>query len=247
MRSVCVFAEVEPQRVCTSIPKEDKDSYSFRVEGGLCNPGYYSFVSLAKGASAGYFLGLNDKLQGVCADKYKAPSSDVVLLSPAEAQAKPQSATWMLVDKDDMSGVYVAKCGGTWGLTVLLVLGVGGCLYVGGGIAYGKRAKGSSGPPLEAHPHFTLWQELGAMTMDGVAFSRARLQGRSSSGGAGGGRSSGYERLSPASGGGKSRNAGREREREDAEEEAAEDERSGGKRSKGSGGAKNATFCAIYI
>ena len=33
--------------------------------------------------------------------RYKAPSSDVVLLSPAEVAVKPQDATWMLVDKDE--------------------------------------------------------------------------------------------------------------------------------------------------
>ncbi len=52
-------AGIEPVRACTSVPKEDKDSYSFRVEGGLCNPGYYSFVSLGK-ATSGYYLGLSD-------------------------------------------------------------------------------------------------------------------------------------------------------------------------------------------
>lgn len=197
------------------MPKADKDSYSFRVESGLCNPGYYSFVSLGK-ATSGYYLGVNDKLQGQCGSQYQAPGSDVVFLTPAEANARPQSATWMLVDSDDLSGSYNADCGGMWGITVLLVVGLGSLVYVVGGIAYGRRTKGSSGPPLEAHPHYIQWQEVHALTMDGVAFSRGRLQGRRTT--SGGARSGGYERLS-ASSGGKSHARRPEREETDTNEE----------------------------
>jgi hypothetical protein len=209
-------AGLEPTRACTSVPKADKDSYSFRVESGLCNPGYYSFVSLGK-ATSGYYLGINDKLQGPCGSQYQAPGSDVVFLTPAEANARPQSATWMLVDSDDLSGSYNADCGGMWGITVLLVVGLGSLVYVVGGIAYGRRTKGSSGPPLEAHPHYIQWQEVHALTMDGMAFSRGRLQGRRTT--TGGARSGGYERLSASSSGGKSHARRPEREETGANEE----------------------------
>eukprot|EP01043_Picozoa_sp_COSAG02_P041034 COSAG02_NODE_3370_length_6858_cov_15.489865_5_plen_410_part_00 len=201
----------EPTRACTSVPKEDKDSYSFRVEGGLCNPGYYSFVSLGK-ATSGYYLGLTDKLEGTCADQYKAPAADVVFLSPAEAKAQPQAATWMLVDKNDLSGSYDAECGGMWGRSVVIVAGLASALYVVGGIVYGRRTTGSNGPLLEAHPHFVQWQELHALTMDGVAYSRARLQGRRPMGGSSSGGS--YERLSVSRSGESGRSGHKERDKD---------------------------------
>ena len=140
-----------------------------------------------------------------------------MFLTPAEANARPQSATWMLVDSDDLSGSYNADCGGMWGITVLLVVGLGSLVYVVGGIAYGRRTKGSSGPPLEAHPHYIQWQEVHALTMDGMAFSRGRLQGRRTT--TGGARSGGYERLSASSSGGKSHARRPEREETGANEE----------------------------
>lgn len=215
-------AGIEPTRVCTSVPKDSKDAYSFRVESGLCNPGYYSFVSLGK-ATSGYYLGLTDKLQGVCAAQYKAPAADVVLLSPAEAAAQPQAATWMLVDKDDLNGSFDAECGGMWGLTVVIAAGLGAAVYVVGGIAYGRRTKGSNGPPLEVHPHFVQWQELYALIMDGVAYSRARLQGRKPTGG-------GYERMSAS----RSRKSGalEHEEQGNGEERSPSSSRSSAKRGK---------------
>lgn len=215
-------AGIEPVRACTSVPKEDKDSYSFRVEGGLCNPGYYSFVSLGK-ATSGYYLGLSDKLQGTCAAQYKAPASDVVLLTPAEAAAQPQAATWMLVDKDDQSGSFDAECGGMWGVTVVLVAVLGSAAYVVGGIAYGRRTKGRNGPPLEAHPHFLQWQELHALIMDGLAYSRARVQGRKPKGGR-------YERLSASHSGKSGRSEHKEQGKD--KERSPSTSRSSSKRSK---------------
>eukprot|EP01045_Picozoa_sp_COSAG04_P005147 COSAG04_NODE_234_length_19155_cov_812.438707_3_plen_133_part_00 len=101
------------------------------------------------------------------------------MLTPAEAVAKPADATWMLVDKDDLSGRYPAACGGAWGLYFLLLAGLGGAAYVGGGAAYGKRrgGGGGGGSTLEAHPHWGHWKELQSLAMDGVAFSRARMGG----------------------------------------------------------------------
>ena len=63
----------EQGRVCTVVPTADKDMVSWRVESGLCNPGYYSFSSLSKGATAGHYLGLNAKLQGACASVRPPP------------------------------------------------------------------------------------------------------------------------------------------------------------------------------
>lgn len=179
-----------------------KSSFSFRVETGLCNPGFYSFTYLGKGPNQGHYLGLNNKLQAGCASEYKAPSSDVVLLSPAEVASKPQDATWMLVDKDDLSGNFDAECGGEWAMSFALAVLIGAVAYVGGGVAYGKKSFGRSGPALEAHPHFSKWLDLRSLTMDGVSYSRARMQCQSSSG------KSGYEKLTKGATGGEGEGEG---------------------------------------
>lgn len=66
-----------------------------------------------------------------------------------------------------------------WGSTVLLVLLMGGLVYVGGGVAYGKRSGrggGSSGGPFAAHPHAQRWHMLAALVMDGLAYAKAGRQ-----------------------------------------------------------------------
>ena len=131
----------------------------------------------------------------------------------------------MLVDQDDLSGNFDAECGGAWGMEFVLVFLVGGAAYVAGGVVYGRRTKGGSGPPLEAHPHFEKWQAFRSLTMDGVAFSRARLQGRSG----GGSRGSVYERV--PEGGGEGDRSGRS--------ERVPEEKKTSKSSKGSKGSKS--------
>ena len=87
----------EQGRVCTVVPTADKDMVSWRVESGLCNPGYYSFSSLSKGATAGHYLGLNAKLQGACAS---------VRLPPPPPPPRPAPTAPTLLSAD----AYLPSC-----------------------------------------------------------------------------------------------------------------------------------------
>ena len=60
-----------------------------------------------------------------------------------------------------------------WGGTLLLVLGIGGALYVAGGVFLNRPRAGVA--RLALHPHSGLWRSLGDMVADGVAFSRASV------------------------------------------------------------------------
>ena len=68
-----------------------------------------------------------------------------------------------------------------WGLPFLLVVGLGGAVYFGGGYLHGKRTRGARG--VQALPHAQHWLALHGLVSDGVALVR---------GGRGG---TGYERV----------------------------------------------------
>lgn len=73
----------------------------------------------------------------------------------------------------------------SWGPAVTGVLIGAGCLYAGLGAIFGRRVLGQKTANnsmtgwLEAHPHKSKWLEVQALVQDGVAYSRARLQGHS--------------------------------------------------------------------
>lgn len=74
--------------------------------------------------------------------------------------------------------------GGGWELVYLIsLLGLG---YFVGGAVLGARRKGEplrKGPQmLKAHPHFGNWMQLHGLVYDGVHFSRARINAKSSRG-----------------------------------------------------------------
>ncbi len=79
-----------------------------------------------------------------------------------------------------------------WGSTLLWLFAIGGVVYIGGGVAWGRRigrkAAGGSAlgwsSVLQPHPHFTLFNECYGLVQDGVQFSRQRVRlHRSTAGG----------------------------------------------------------------
>ena len=74
-----------------------------------------------------------------------------------------------------------------WGLPFLLVVGLGGAVYFGGGYLHGKRTRGARG--VQALPHAQHWLALHGLVSDGVALVR---------GGRGGRGAKGYERVAAA-------------------------------------------------
>ena len=57
-----------------------------------------------------------------------------------------------------------------WGLPFLLVVGLGGAVYFGGGYLHGKRTRGARG--VQALPHAQHWLALHGLVSDGVALIR---------------------------------------------------------------------------
>ena len=68
-----------------------------------------------------------------------------------------------------------------WGLPFLLVVGLGGAVYFGGGYLHGKRTRGARG--VQALPHAQHWLALHGLVSDGLALVRGGRGGR------------GYERV----------------------------------------------------
>ena len=69
-------------------------------------------------------------------------------------------------------------CSAAWGVTFIAGLVLGGGAYVGVGVALGARAgRGQLAP--SSHPHYPSWVSVAGLVADGVAYSRARAQGRS--------------------------------------------------------------------
>ena len=63
-----------------------------------------------------------------------------------------------------------------WGQYTLLLLGLCGGLYVAAGVVLGSQQ--GKGYAVRAHPHFQGWMQVKGLVHDGVAFSKARLQGK---------------------------------------------------------------------
>jgi hypothetical protein len=62
----------------------------------------------------------------------------------------------------------------SWGMPLIIVLFVGLGFYVGVGIGWAVRTKGSA-VSAQSHPHMVIWREIYGMAMDGVDFSRSKL------------------------------------------------------------------------
>ena len=65
----------------------------------------------------------------------------------------------------------------TWGASFLLGLTVCAVLYVGGGIALGRR-QGTTSAGLAQHPHHRKWQELGGLARDGWQYFLTQSSGK---------------------------------------------------------------------
>jgi|EP01044_Picomonas_judraskeda_P006765 hypothetical protein len=71
------------------------------------------------------------------------------------------------------------KWTGPWGGTFITALSITAALYVAGGALYAHKVQGKEISPataLTAHPHYERWVALSGMIMDGVTFSRARVE-----------------------------------------------------------------------
>ena len=71
--------------------------------------------------------------------------------------------------------MYEIQCGNNWGLPIILILLIGGIVYVSGGIAYNHKTKGT---PLgkEALPNQDFWANMSALVVDGAIFSAAKTK-----------------------------------------------------------------------
>jgi hypothetical protein len=68
-------------------------------------------------------------------------------------------------------------CNSSWGLTMIVALGVAVALYVGGGVGCAVKAQGAA-PGIAAHPHYDRMVQLAGLVQDGTTFFAMRLQNR---------------------------------------------------------------------
>lgn len=71
-----------------------------------------------------------------------------------------------------------------WGIAFLISLSVCTALYVGGGIGFANKTRGSV-LAISSHPHFGHWAQLRGLVTDGAVFAQAKVnERRKASGGA---------------------------------------------------------------
>jgi hypothetical protein len=78
------------------------------------------------------------------------------------------------------SSVQLYICGPMlWGWPLIGLATFASAVYVGGGVAWGRRTRGvgGGGGPLSSHPHYESWRELGSLCTDGMHYARGRLLG----------------------------------------------------------------------
>ena len=73
-------------------------------------------------------------------------------------------------------------CSSSWGLVMIVTLGVMAAAYVGGGVGYAVKAQGAA-PGIAAHPHYDRMVQLAGLVQDGTTFAAARLRGSDGGGG----------------------------------------------------------------
>ena len=73
-------------------------------------------------------------------------------------------------------------CSSSWGLVMIVTLGVLVAGYLGGGVGYAVKAQGAA-PGIAAHPHYDRMVQLAGLVQDGTTFAAARLRGRDGGGG----------------------------------------------------------------
>ena len=72
-------------------------------------------------------------------------------------------------------------CSSSWGLVMIVTLGVVAAGYLGGGVGYAVKAQGAA-PAIAAHPHYDRMVQLAGLVQDGTTFAAARLRGRDGGG-----------------------------------------------------------------
>ena len=72
-------------------------------------------------------------------------------------------------------------CSSSWGLVMIVTLGVFVAGYLGGGVGYAVKAQGAA-PGIAAHPHYDRMVQLAGLVQDGTTFAAARLRGRDGGG-----------------------------------------------------------------
>lgn len=68
-----------------------------------------------------------------------------------------------------------------WGFELLLILGLGGFAYVGGGVALAAKTEGKVWR-LSSHPHLPLWVEVHDLVVDGAGYTHGVAVGRRKTG-----------------------------------------------------------------
>eukprot|EP01047_Picozoa_sp_COSAG01_P072263 COSAG01_NODE_11445_length_1931_cov_1.588428_2_plen_418_part_00 len=78
------------------------------------------------------------------------------------------------------NAVMRIDCGLRWGWQFLIVFALGGCAYIGLGVA--RPCFRNKGLPLRqmlsVHPHYAHWREVAALCRDGLHYAQARVHGR---------------------------------------------------------------------
>ena len=65
-----------------------------------------------------------------------------------------------------------------WGVPLLSFLAATSVLYIGGGVAYGRRqGRADASSALAPHPHYQDWQAVAELCRDGIAYTRSQLLG----------------------------------------------------------------------
>ena len=186
----------DPEKSCKTAPSPPPcDPATITAE--KCAADCLSWAKFIPGAGDEVYAGMQAKsvcFCGTSADGSAALETDSTNELPLSACNEPcPGDPSQLCGSGGRNLIIRVNCGSDWGLSFLLLCGVCGGLYVGGGVAYRAKAQGQPAA-LASHPHWARWQELRSLVTDGADYARARARG----GGGGGGR-----RRAGGGGGGK--------------------------------------------
>ena len=82
------------------------------------------------------------------------------------------------------NSIMRVSCGSAWGFSFVNIFGALSLLYVAAGVGFAAKTQGKS-VALVSHPHYTQWQEVRGLVMDGIEYAKV---GRAAGGSRGGAR-----------------------------------------------------------
>jgi hypothetical protein len=139
--------------------------------------------------SAGSFVGKQCKPPAFsaaqCREKNQAGAAAFRTTFDLPTPATSRYFRWVAKSRYSEFQLYLYEIefrGSNWAAVLLLLLGIGSCVYVSGGVALAAKTEGRPWR-LSSHPHHTLWVELHGLVLDGVAYARAVAAGREMAGG----------------------------------------------------------------